>query len=469
MALLRGCTASVMYLGRRCTFFNPFAGHPIHFGLPDNLRYALPSSPHLCINVAFVSVPSDLAKPDSISMSRSALIRMLCDSFLKHDFEADPMNAAAKKWPSDFLRACRALESYMLVRHNKIAKSLMYKFKLIDPDRKERRLHMFDDECEVEDESSEDTSHFLVEQSFMTLFTYVLRKAGYLEVPQATVAECLKKRGKYGHIQLDVMQSDYEYIRFWVYGKKEKNCKEEATKHKDQDVTVLHERVIVAARSKTDRNMILKGFKDIAVGHYEILLPEAKVLLPRGRRWFLNTVLGMSFVVSFFDIVMFLLTDLKLHRAGLMICFAGFVVYKTRALYDSQRKKYMLEWKNWLYYRSTANNAGLVMDSINQLHQRTVKEVLIVYGIGLMLSKSGMLVTEEEITNAAIQWLTLVNKTDFHDIDFCSSTAFSLLERLGIFRQEPHYDKEGGFRFKVRSPVDATEHLLAKIQATAIQ
>ena len=42
-----------------------------------------------------------------------------------------------------------------------------------------------------------------------------------------------------------------------------------------------------------------------------------------------------------------------------------------------------------LYYKSTANNAGLVLEIVNKAHERTLKEALVVYGTALRLADSG--------------------------------------------------------------------------------
>ena len=54
-----------------------------------------------------------------------------------------------------------------------------------------------------------------------------------------------------------------------------------------------------------------------------------------------------------------------------------------------QKNKHVLALKRLLYYKSTANNAGLVLDIVNKAHERTLKEALIVYGTALRLGENG--------------------------------------------------------------------------------
>lgn len=54
-----------------------------------------------------------------------------------------------------------------------------------------------------------------------------------------------------------------------------------------------------------------------------------------------------------------------------------------------QQNKHVLALKRMLYYKSTANNAGLVLDIVNKAHERALKETLVVYAIALKLSENG--------------------------------------------------------------------------------
>jgi len=418
---------------------------------------------------------SGLARPDAVPLGRSDLVRKICAAFMcKEVIASDRCHDPEKNWPSEFVVTCRALESYMLLHHRKLSKTLMETFRCIDPDRKERSFNVVPDTA-VND-ILEDSINSFEEQSFMSQFDYVLRKAGFHKVPDDIIKNCLKTQSKYGNIEIAVNLKDYKFLKFWVYGRKDSEHSREVRgvdhatiKNNKNDDEVLQERVIVAARSKSKNNMILKGFKDIAVGHYETLLPEAKILVPQKRRWFLNMLLSTTFVIAFVNIVMTLITDLKFHSAGLIICFMGFVVYKSLSLYDINRQKYTLEWKNLLYYRSTANNAGLVMDCMHRLHERLVKDAIIVYGMALILTKSSETVSEDEIVHYAKMWLASLNGINSNEFDFTPSAAFSLLEQLGIFVPVVKESKKNCFTYKVLSPSKTTLQLLSEIQMTAIE
>jgi len=65
--------------------------------------------------------------------------------------------------------------------------------------------------------------------------------------------------------------------------------------------------------------------------------------------------------------------------------------YRIRERHKTQKNKHVLALKRMLYYKSTANNAGLVLEVVNKAHERTLKEALIVYGTALRLAEAGKL------------------------------------------------------------------------------
>nr|CAB3267041.1 transmembrane protein 143-like [Phallusia mammillata] len=404
------------------------------------------------------------AKLDPLAIRRSELIHKLCGSYLCHHPKSSA--GATQTWPKTFIAACHILESYMLLHHHKTAKSLMFKFRCIDPDRAERCVSVNYDTKEKLPAAKMSESSLLEEVTFMTQFAFFLNQAGYQEIPWHIVKECLKKRHKYGNIEVEVNHKDYAFLRFWVYGKKKVTFEAGEFQSKN-DTGMLYERVIVGARNKFSNNMILKGFKDIPEDHFESLLPEAKVQIPRWRKWILNVSLTSTFLIAFFNVWMTLMTNLKLDFIWVFLCFVGFIAVRSFAMYKNQRKSYILEWKNMLYYKSTANNAGLVMDTVNRSLERSLKEVLIVYGTALSLAKSGDYITEAEITSAARHWLMALNDEHTEDFKFSPTAAFSLLQRLGILTRVT--GQENVFGYKVLPPDVAAEHLAREVQAISVE
>nr|XP_002126607.1 transmembrane protein 143 [Ciona intestinalis] len=410
------------------------------------------------------------AIPDPIRMRRSQCIQELCNHYVNSPDYATKSEPGVKSWPHHFITASHVLETYLLLRHHKGAKTLMHRFANIDPDRSEvPEISSFTVQHE----------HSLEELSFMTQFAFTLKRAGYHEVHQDIIIECLKKQHKYGNIELSVNFEDYEFARFWIYGRnkilEQTSDSEYLWKAMFSDDNVktrtVHERVVVAARNRNSKNMILKGFKDVPVDHFETLLPEAKVQIPRGRRWFINFSLTTTAMIAFFNVGMTVLTDLKLGLVWMLSCFIGFITYRSYAMYKSQRNKYILAWKKMLYYKSTSNNRGLVMDAINKGHERSLKEALIVYGIALKLTQTKTSVTQQEVTSAVRTWLASITGTQESSENlFSCSGAFSLLERLGVLCQTSNdVDGDVTAHFSVQTPDSATQQLLAKVTAIAAE
>lgn len=86
----------------------------------------------------------------------------------------------------------------MLLRHHKEAKILLHKFRAIDPDRYERLTS--DDAVILKNNTAKCQN--LDELSFLTQFAFLLKIAGYEEIPQDIVKQCIKKSHKYDSIEV---------------------------------------------------------------------------------------------------------------------------------------------------------------------------------------------------------------------------------------------------------------------------
>ena len=104
----------------------------------------------------------------------------------------------ATTWASKFITAAHLLESYVLLRNHKEAKALLYKFRSVDPDRTER---LTTDNSEIIRKAANEHQN-LEEISFLTQFAYVLKKAGYEEIPEDIAKQCIEKCHKYDRIEV---------------------------------------------------------------------------------------------------------------------------------------------------------------------------------------------------------------------------------------------------------------------------
>ena len=86
----------------------------------------------------------------------------------------------------------------MLLHHHKEAKRLLYKFRLIDPDRSER---ITTEKSEIIDKVI-NQHQTLDELAFLTQFAFVLKQAGYEEIPEQIVKECIEQPHKYNNIEV---------------------------------------------------------------------------------------------------------------------------------------------------------------------------------------------------------------------------------------------------------------------------
>ena len=111
----------------------------------------------------------------------------------------------AVSWASQFIATAHLLESYMLLHHHKEAKTLLYKFRAIDPDRADR---LTTEKSEIIDKVL-NKHQTLDELAFLTQFAFVLKQAGYEKIPDEMVKECIEKSHKYDNVEVRYLFIDY--------------------------------------------------------------------------------------------------------------------------------------------------------------------------------------------------------------------------------------------------------------------
>lgn len=257
--------------------------------------------------------------PASLSIKKSSLVHALSKRVNKKS-STDDLKLPLKH---DFIAFSGVLENYMLLHDHKQAKALVNIYNNIDPDKFHQNI----------DEKTDAEFSRMMEKSFLSYFSYCLCQAGYTEVSQSAVDDILAAHFKYGDIELQVDAKDYAFMRFWIYGLTEIYYHNElwhpSRRRMDSTTTddhveyerkfqltqknkrLAHKHVIVASRKKTSDGMCLKGFKDIPLGYFETLLPEAKIFVPRHRRYILNTFLTLTAATTFFNFGMTILNDYK--------------------------------------------------------------------------------------------------------------------------------------------------------------
>jgi len=79
------------------------------------------------------------------------------------------------------------------------------------------------------------------------------------------------------------------------------------------------------------------------------------------------------------------------------------------------------------------------------------------------------MVSEEQVVNAAYQWLVSINQFHFDKKDINFNAAFAFLQRLGLLSLHMHDKNPEHSRFRVLPPNDASNCLLQCVQEIAAE
>ena len=85
----------------------------------------------------------------------------------------------------------------------------------------------------------------------------------------------------------------------------------------------------------------------------------------------------------------------------------------------------------------------------------------------LLLCCQDTAVTEEQVANAACEWLSTVNSVGIDKCGLDFSAAFALLQRLGLLVLQQHDNNPLLSEFRVLSPEEASKCLAIQVQEVA--
>lgn len=327
----------------------------------------------------------------------------------------------------DFVQLAGGVERLLALQSWDEVDVLADKFKLIDPD-SIRPTPQQDNQETVE---TAEILNLREQQDFLKQMAPYLKKAGYTEISQSDIKFLLSSFHTEEEIELKLNLEDFEFIRIWVFGKHgspqkktdslktmtEKQWKKLSAQYEYQPGTSLcHRRVVVAARSKKRDNMIFKCFKDVPVGHFEALIPQAKIHIPWRQKWFWNTILLASGFTFFINFGLWLQSDLKFGYLVVMVSVMSFIVYRTRIVYRNIRNRYAIMWKQMLYYKSTSNNSALAMELFHRARGQSFKKTMLAYVAALQVASrnKGAGMQSQQIEDQCFAWFEKIGK-DFPD------------------------------------------------------
>lgn len=173
-------------------------------------------------------------------------------------------------------------------------------------------------------------------------------------------------------------------MKFWALGKERIPdslpwYKSLFTKTKDLPPPKLYyKRLVVALRFKRDQKLTLKCFKEIPVNRLEMVLPDGKIDYSNKFQGLVTSSAALATIGVIGKIATTLAdihVDWPLMVTGATGLLAAYGVYE----YQSQRNQYLADLSRLLYFKTIANNRGLLSLLVDRAEDESFKEALLVY------------------------------------------------------------------------------------------
>ena len=190
-------------------------------------------------------------------------------------------------------------------------------------------------------------------------------------------------------IIVSVNHSDYELLRVWTKGLQLKKISLLTyvrsristlfnLRHVKDTSTHLYTRVFLAVRSRGEKQLYLKIFKEVHIDKLEHLLPKGKIKMSNLDKRFLVSSVLLGACLPLLRVVPFH-SDLKDQWVWGGAALAAFVAGRAWIGYKNKRNYYLANLATTLYYKTIANNRGVLSLLCDRAQDEEVKEVILAY------------------------------------------------------------------------------------------
>lgn len=274
----------------------------------------------------------------------------------------------------------------------------------------------------------------------------LLDKANFFEIPRKKLLTELLHDQDRGGIIISVDPEDYELLRIWTRGQELKKVSL-YTRIKDYLAslkangprtyprslpTTYYTRVCVAVRSKGEKTLHLKVFKDIREGELEHLLPKGKIKMSPFDKGTLAFSVLLGVCMPFVRVIPVLNDNWVWGGLGLAAIIAG----RAWISYKSKRNHYLASLATTLYFKTVANNRGVLTLLTDRAQDEEFKEALLAYSFLLCPSRSKdypdlqIYDTSDSLKLRIESWLE--KSFLLQDFSFDISDALNKLDELGL-------------------------------------
>lgn len=293
-----------------------------------------------------------------------------------------------------------------------------------------------------------DDEYWLLQKLEMLLY-----KANYFKIHRSKIFKLLLEHDTREGVRVSVNPAEYATLRIWTRGRKtvprsiaqrlKFGIKKMIVKE-NKDFSLTNEiftRVFVAVRSRKEKKLHFKVFKDVPCSELEYLLPNGKILMSRFDKGFLASSIFLgTLAIAMKSFALF--SNLKLDLAWFGLGLAALIGARAWVGYKNKRNKYLVNLSRTLYFKTVSNNRGVLTLLTDRAQDEEFKEALLAYAFlisppnrrgvpGLAYTADTPIFdTRESLQTRIEKWL--LKKFDFQNINFDIDDALVKLDNMGL-------------------------------------
>lgn len=277
-------------------------------------------------------------------------------------------------------------------------------------------------------------------------FEKLLQRANYRRLTEEQILNCQFGASQWG-LAMSIDLSAFERFALYVRGKSRGSrvLRSWRTWFRRKSVEIeVYQRLVVILKQKPHarlgrepdiRNVYLKLFKEIPTADIEMLIPGARVMMPKMERGKLGFSIISGLVLIGWQLLKPLFT-LAQAAAGGAVAYGPFGIaaalfgygYRQYYGYQFSVKSYNLRLAQSLYYQNLDNNSGVLHHLLDSAEEQDGREAVLAYfyllkfagPVGLTRDELDQLIESELVRTAGVH------------VDFEIADALMKVERLGI-------------------------------------
>ena len=213
----------------------------------------------------------------------------------------------------------------------------------------------------------------------------LLEKANYFEIQKPRLHDLLRNHSTAEGVVVSVNPADYETLRIWARGKAVAkpssffgNTLQRYIWNSSDEPESIYTNVFVVVRSKLERKLYFKVFKEVPCEHLEFLLPNSSIQMSKRDRLLFSTGVATGGIIVATKLFSFL-ADFPLHGAWAVLGVVGVVGARVWVSYKNKRNQYLLNLSKLLYFKTMANNKGALALLSDRAQDEDFKEAILAY------------------------------------------------------------------------------------------